>query len=132
METFYADVANGTLPAYAFVEPRMFWFHNDYHPPAPLVDGTGIGATSDVRNGELLLHEIYSAVRESAGSGSNALNTLLLVIFDEHGGTYDHVPPLRQSRRTGYNCGENSTFRSTASGCGFRQSPSRPTRPPTR
>ena len=25
--------------------------------------------------------------------GSNAYNTLLLVNFDEHGGTYDHVPP---------------------------------------
>jgi phospholipase C len=95
METFYGDVKNGTLPAYGFIEPRLFWQHNDYHPPAPLIDGTPIGATSDVRNGELLLHEIYSAVRGSAsGAGSNALNTLLLVTFDEHGGTYDHcVPP---------------------------------------
>jgi len=28
-----------------------------------------------------------------ARGGSNAMNTLLLVSFDEHGGTYDHVPP---------------------------------------
>jgi phospholipase C len=96
METFYADVANGTLPAYAFVEPRMIFNHNDYHPPAPsfVVDGHPVGATSDVRCGDLLLHQIYSAVRTSAAtSGSNALNTLMLVTFDEHGGTYDHVPP---------------------------------------
>lgn len=96
METFYADVAGGRLPAYAFVEPRMFWAHNDYHPPAPLFERTSIGATSDVRAGELLLHEIYCTVRDSASSaGSNALNTLLLVVFDEHGGTYDHVAPPR-------------------------------------
>jgi phospholipase C len=94
MERFYADVAAGQLPAYAFVEPRMLWAHNDYHPPAPLFEGTSIGATSDVRAGELLLHEIYSAVRAGASkTGSNALNTLLLVVFDEHGGTYDHVAP---------------------------------------
>ena len=96
METFYADVAGGRLPAYAFVEPRMFWGHNDYHPPAALIEGTSIGATSDVRAGELLLHQVYSAVRASASTpGSNALNTLLLVTFDEHGGTYDHVAPPR-------------------------------------
>ncbi len=94
METFYEDVKNGKLPAYAFVEPRLFYRHNDYHPPAPLFSGLPLGATSDVRDGEMLLHEIYSAVRVSASEeGSNALNTLLLVTFDEHGGNFDHVAP---------------------------------------
>ena len=96
MEDFYSDVANGTLPAYAFVEPRMLFNHNDMHPPVPtvVIDNIPIGATSDVRAGDLLLHQIYSAVRTSAApSGSNALNTLMLVTFDEHGGTFDHVAP---------------------------------------
>jgi phospholipase C len=96
MADFYADVANGTLPDYAFVEPRMIFNHNDYHPPAPsfTIGNIPIGATSDVRAGDLLLHQVYSAVRDSAAaSGSNALNTLLLVTFDEHGGCYDHVVP---------------------------------------
>ena len=98
MEDFYTDVANGTLPAYAFVEPRMLFNHNDMHPPVPtiIIDGIPIGATSDVRAGDLLLHQIYSAVRSSAtpsGANSNALNTLMLVTFDEHGGTFDHVAP---------------------------------------
>jgi len=53
-----------------------------------------IGAFNDVRAGEKLLHEVYSAIRASAvPTGSNALNTMLLVTFDEHGGCYDHVPP---------------------------------------
>ena len=95
MTDFYNDVANGTLPVYAFVEPRMLFNHNDFHPPAPLiVDGIPIGATSDVRAGDLLVHQIYSAVRTSAAAtGSNALNTMLLLTFDEHGGCFDHVAP---------------------------------------
>ena len=44
--------------------------------------------------GEDLLDRIYRAVRDSSSTtGSNFLNTTLLVTFDEHGGTYDHVPP---------------------------------------
>jgi phospholipase C len=94
MDRFYADVANGALPDYAFIEPRMLFNHNDMHPPGPLVvDGLKIPDPSDVRCGDLLLHQIYSAIRTSSAQGSNALNTLLLVTFDEHGGCYDHVAP---------------------------------------
>lgn len=101
MEQFYGDVKQGNLPAYSFVEPRMIFNHNDMHPPYGTpktgeVDGVDLNnsALSDVRAGEQLLHEIYSAVRASATPGrSNSDNTLLLVTFDEHGGTYDHVPP---------------------------------------
>ena len=95
MQDFYADVAGGTLPDYAFVEPRMLFNHNDMHPPGPLVIGNvSIPDPSDVRCGDLLLHQIYSAVKASASTkGSNALNTLLLATFDEHGGCFDHVRP---------------------------------------
>jgi phospholipase C len=101
MTDFYADVAEGTLPDYAFIEPRLLYDHNDMHPPGgPMteedVDGTLIagGGISDVRAGELLLHQVYSAIRGARSArGSNALNTMLLVTFDEHGGTYDHVAP---------------------------------------
>lgn len=101
MEQFYADVQNGELPDYAFIEPRLIYNHNDMHPPTGRVhenevDGTLIldGAISDVRAGELLLHQVYSAIRESTSEkGSNAINTMLFVTFDEHGGLYDHLPP---------------------------------------
>ena len=44
--------------------------------------------------GEAYLAKIYDAIRTSSTSGgSNFANTLLLVTFDEHGGTYDHIPP---------------------------------------
>ena len=101
MEQFHDDAAKGHLPAYAFIEPRMIFNHNDMHPPyGTLREGEYGGekvynsALSDVRAGEALLHSIYSAIRESrSDTGSNALNTALLITFDEHGGTFDHVPP---------------------------------------
>ena len=94
MEEFYQDVANGTLPNYAFVEPRMLYNNNDYHPPAPLSPSIPIGGWSDVRWGDLLVHDVYTAVKNSSSNnGSNALNTLLLITFDEHGNCFDHVVP---------------------------------------
>jgi phospholipase C len=102
LDQFYMDAESGNLPAYSFIEPRMVFNHNDMHPPYGVLregsDGEGgvvtDGAISDVRAGDALLHFIYAAVRESKSEkGSNALNTMLLVTFDEHGGTYDHVPP---------------------------------------
>ncbi|WJL95487.1 alkaline phosphatase family protein [Microbacterium sp. ET2] len=103
MPEFYRDVENGTLPAYAFIEPRLTYNHNDFHPPFGVyrsseVDGRMVidSAVSDVRAGEKLVASIYDAIRTSASAtGSNALNTLLLITFDEHGGTYDHVAPPR-------------------------------------
>lgn len=82
MSTFYHDVAHGTLPAYSFIEPRMMFRHNDAHPPSNVVPA------------DQLLGQIYNAIRNSKSpTGSNYQNTLLIVTFDEHGGTYDHVPP---------------------------------------
>lgn len=101
MDQFYEDVKNGNLPAYSFIEPRMIFNHNDMHPPfGTLREGEYDGhevydsALSDVRAGEALLHSIYNALRTAKSpTGSNAMNTAFLVTFDEHGGTYDHVPP---------------------------------------
>jgi phospholipase C len=101
MDQFYEDVKNGNLPAYSFVEPRMVFNHNDMHPPfGTLKESEYEGqefydsALSDVRAGETLLHNIYSALRTAkSAKGSNAMNTAFLVTFDEHGGTFDHVPP---------------------------------------
>lgn len=101
MKQFFADVANGALPAYSFIEPRMVFNHNDMHPPfGTLREGEYDGhevynsALSDVRAGEALLHSVYDALRTATSpQGSNAINTALLITFDEHGGTFDHVPP---------------------------------------
>jgi phospholipase C len=109
MTQFHEDAQNGDLPAYSFIEPRMIFNHNDMHPPfghlrEGVVDGeeTYDSALSDVRAGELLLAEVYLSIKNSAStSGSNAMNTVLLVTFDEHGGTFDHVPPPKTTTPSG-------------------------------
>jgi phospholipase C len=66
------------FPAYVFIEP--FYFgpdQNDDHPP------------SDVLAGERLVADVYNSLRRSALWEKS----LLVVLFDEHGGLYDHVEP---------------------------------------
>ncbi len=81
-EHFFTDLKSGTLPRYAFVE-RLYGGSYDFHPP------------QDVRNGEEVQRTIYEAIRTSGSAGVRDYtpDTMLLVVFDEHGGTYDHVAP---------------------------------------
>ena len=103
---FFEDAENGQLPTYSFIEPQIIgWNHNDMHPPFGDVlavvakqrgveDDLHFDPPSSLIAGEDLLARIYDAVRSSSSpTGSNHTNTTLLVTFDEHGGTYDHVPP---------------------------------------
>jgi phospholipase C len=77
-EQFFAEAAAGTLSPYTWFEPNlMFGELDDYHPP------------TDIRSAEQLLARVYEAVRTSPQWESTAL----VVLFDEHGGCYDHVPP---------------------------------------
>ena len=95
---FYEDARQGELPEYAFLEPNLLHPHTDMHPPGfgRVREALHLRAPSSILQGEALLADVYEAIRASATpTGSNALNTLLLVTFDEHGGTFDHVPPPR-------------------------------------
>jgi phospholipase C len=74
---FAADVKNGDLPAYTWIEPSYLVLPNDMHPP------------HDVLLGDLLVAEVYNALRQSALWES----TLLIIMFDEHGGCYDRIFP---------------------------------------
>jgi phospholipase C len=95
VDDFLDDVRKGRLPNYTFIEPNMWHGHNDMHPPiSALVHGLPIDAPSSLLGGEALLAKIYDAIRHSSSSGgSNYLNTLLMIAFDEAGGTYDHIAP---------------------------------------
>jgi hypothetical protein len=77
---FEGDVAREgqAFPAYVFIEPSYRVIGNDDHPP------------HDVFAGQNLIAAVYNAIR-----GNDALwrDTLLIVVYDEHGGFYDHVPP---------------------------------------
>ena len=95
---FERDAAAGTLPDFSLVEPNLLTGHCDYHPAfgRALLPGIDVlmDPPSSILAGEAFLARIYDVVRTAASpGGSNALNTVLLVGFDEPGGTYDHVPP---------------------------------------
>jgi phospholipase C len=85
-EGFARDCAAGDLPAYTFIEPRLFMDHNDQHPPFIL----NSLVASSVLAGELLIHDVYAAIRANEALWER---TLLVITYDEHGGCYDHVPP---------------------------------------
>ena len=81
----------GGLPQYSFIEPiyldSLYWgAENDMHPES---DPFTFYGPSNVEHGEHLLYTVYNAVRNSPDWDS----TLLIILFDEHGGCYDHVVP---------------------------------------
>jgi phospholipase C len=85
MDEFYRDARTGRLPAYSFIEPRLFYNHNDAHPP--IVELGSKVFPSSVLAAEILLNNVYNAVRTSSSrNGNNYQNTALLITFDEHGG----------------------------------------------
>jgi len=95
---FEADVAAGTLPDFALIEPNLLSGHADYHPPfgQSLLDGADIplDPSSAIVAGERFLAHLYDTVKAAPTEGiSNVFNTALFIGWDEPGGTYDHVPP---------------------------------------
>jgi phospholipase C len=79
-EDFLTDCKDGTLPSYSVIEPSYYLgARNDQHPP------------KNIAAGEELIATVYNALR--AGPQAQWLSTMLIIIYDEHGGTYDHVPP---------------------------------------
>ena len=84
--SLYADFAKhcstGTLANVSWIEPGFFdkWgllHENDDHPP------------TDVLGGQQLVHEICNALMTSPSWPK----TLLVIVYDEHGGFFDHVTP---------------------------------------
>jgi phospholipase C len=74
---FQEHAADGTLPAFSFLEPSWDATGNSQHP------------NYDVSKGEQFIHDAYYALR----NGKNWASTLLIITYDEHGGNYDHVGP---------------------------------------
>jgi phospholipase C len=81
--SFLDDCASGKLRDVSWIDPNFADLHvlhpnsNDDHPPA------------DVKAGQDLVLEVYEALANSP----NWENTLLVIVYDEHGGFYDHVVP---------------------------------------
>jgi phospholipase C len=72
---FIRDAETGNLPAVSLIDPAFF--KNDDHPPA------------DVAIGQNFVARAYNALANSPAWN----RTLFIVLYDEHGGFFDHVPP---------------------------------------
>jgi phospholipase C len=72
---FVRSAEQGTLPAVSLIDPGFFF--NDDHPPR------------DVSLGQKLVARTYNALAKSPAWP----RTLLVVVYDEHGGFHDHVEP---------------------------------------
>ncbi len=82
MDQFFEDAANGDLPQYSWLQPRMSTFGpnrvaNWQHPDASVLEG------------ERLIKDVYEALRKSPAWEQ----TLFIITYDEHGGFYDHATP---------------------------------------
>jgi hypothetical protein len=77
---FYARARSGNLPSVSFIDPHFV----DY-PPGSDCDEP----PSDVLPGQALVRRIVESVVTSPAWPK----TLLIIVYDEHGGFYDHVPP---------------------------------------
>lgn len=86
LDDFYQDCYDNNLPGYCFLEPRyssglvdgVFRPQNDQHPD------------SDITEGENLIYQVYSAIRANKAVWESSV---LVIVYDEHGGLCDHHPP---------------------------------------
>jgi phospholipase C len=82
-DSFLDDAAKGQLRDVSWIDPNFIDLKvldpnsNDDHPP------------SDVRAGQALVLETYQALVRSP----TWKDTVLVIVYDEHGGFYDHVQP---------------------------------------
>ena len=71
------------LPSVAFVDPNFGVFtpagENDEHPP------------TDIQRGQAFIAQVINAVR----NGPHWDDSVIFLVYDEHGGSYDHVQPPR-------------------------------------
>jgi phospholipase C len=80
---FLADCRRNTLPEYAFVEPPS----NDQTDQTLAADQH---PDHNVLAGDQFIWNVYKAIRANDDVWRS---TLLLLVWDEHGGLFDHVPP---------------------------------------
>jgi phospholipase C len=83
---FKADWQNmsKTMPPVVFIEPEYsdgpHSKPNDDHPPTSIAPG------------QIFLRDIYETL---IGNPERWASTLLVITYDEHGGFFDHVPPIK-------------------------------------
>ena len=78
LSQYFTDVANGTLPSFAFIESGSGV--NDEHP----------GSGQSILTGQVQVAKVVNALMTSPSWSSS----VFFFSYDEGGGPYDHVPPV--------------------------------------
>ncbi len=78
LSTYYTDVANGTLPSFAFIEAG--YGNNDEHP----------GSGQSILSGQAQVANVVNYFMNS----QSWKDSVFFLAYDEGGGPYDHVPPV--------------------------------------
>jgi phospholipase C len=78
LTAFYTDLANGTLPSFAFIEAG--YGNNDEHP----------GSGQSILSGQVQVANILNSFMASPAWK----DSVFFLSYDEGGGPYDHVPPV--------------------------------------
>jgi phospholipase C len=81
---FDTDCKNGDLPSYCFIEPR----YSDSTSQQALANSQH--PDYGVDQGEAMIADVYRSLTQNPDVWNSSL---LLIVYDEHGGLYDHVPP---------------------------------------
>lgn len=84
-DDFERACKKGTLPSYCLIEPR----YNDTESGDSVFEASDQHPDHNITEGDTLIRSVYEAIRSSPLWES----TLLVITYDEHGGTYDHVIP---------------------------------------
>jgi phospholipase C len=85
-DQFLEDCKLGKLPQYSLVEPN--YTHHEINGQEQIASDQHPG--HDVQQGEVFIATVYNAIRQNRDLWAS---TALLIVYDEHGGIYDHVPP---------------------------------------
>jgi len=83
---FLNDCGTGNLPDYSFIEPNF----NDHDSDSGEEVANDQHPDHNVQAGELFIASVYNAIKQNSNLWKT---TALLVVYDEHGGIYDHVIP---------------------------------------
>jgi phospholipase C len=84
-QQFLNDCSTGNLPDYSFIEPNF----NDHDSDSGEQVASDQHPDHNIQAGELFIASVYKAIKNSP----LWQNAALLVVYDEHGGIYDHVVP---------------------------------------
>jgi phospholipase C len=84
IDDFERACKTNNLPDYSFIEPQYF------DSPDGSEQASDQHPDHNMQYGEDLIRDVYTAIRSNPAVWAS---TILVIVYDEHGGLYDHVVP---------------------------------------